>query len=200
MPRTRLALPLALVTLLACQPDDDPSITTDPVSPAAPAPSLGAASVKIPNDFFLIFDTDPARNYTTTFGLVSSPGDLEDCGGTGPEEFDGGGTTRIVATPSGAVHLRDELHQATIVFYEGATDNVCDLANLPVLGRGTGNLHFTVKARADGSSTIQATFGGILDLVAGGRARMLGVGNIAFDELGNLAIHEDHFALKPIGK
>jgi hypothetical protein len=196
----RLALPLALVALVACQPDDDTSATPDPVSPAAPVPTYGAVSLKIPNDYFLIFDEDPARNYTTTFGLVSSPGDLEDCGGTGPEVFDGGGSTRLVATPSGNVHVRDELHQATVVFYEGATPDVCELVSRPVLGRGTGNLHFTTKGRADGSSTVQATFGAILDLVAGGRARMLGVGNIAFDPLGNLIIHEDHFDLKPIGR
>ena len=199
MYRAPLALPLVLATLLACQPDDDPSATPDPVSPATLAPSLGATVLKIPNNYFLIFDTDPARDYTTTFGLVSPVSDLEACGGSGPE-FDGGGTTRIVATPSGAVHVRDELHQATIVFYEGATEDVCELATHPVLGRGRGNLHFTVKGRANGSTSVQATFGGILDLVAGGRVRMLGVGNIVFDAFGNLTIHEDHFDLKPIGR
>jgi hypothetical protein len=76
---------------------------------------------------------------------------------------------------------------------------VCELATHPVLGRGRGNLHFTVKNRANGSTSVQATFGGILNLAAGGRARMLGAGNIVFDPLGNLTIHEDHFTLKPIG-
>jgi len=113
--------------------------------------------------------------------------------------FDGGGSTRIVVTPSGAVHVRDELHQATIVFYQGATDDVCALATLPVLGRGRGNLHFTVKNGVNGSTSVQATFGGILDLLAGGRVRMLGVGNIVFDSFGNLTIREDHFDLHPIG-
>jgi hypothetical protein len=199
MPRTRLVLPLALATLLACQPADDPSAAPNPVSPATPAPSLGATVLQIPNDYFLIFDSDPDRDYTTTFGLVSPVSDLNACGGSGPEVFDGGGTTRIVATPSGAVHVRDELHQATIVFYGGATGDVCELATHPVLARGRGNLHFTVKNGVNGSTSVQATFGGILDLAAGGRARMLGVGNIVFDLFGNLTIHEDHFDLKPIG-
>jgi hypothetical protein len=194
-----LVLPLGLVTLLACQPADDPSTAPNLVSPVTPLANLGATVLNVPNDYFLIFDPDPARNYTTTFGLVSPVSDLEACGGSGPEVFDGGGATRIVATPSGAVHVRDELHQATIVFYEGATGDVCELASHPVLGRGTGNLHFTVKNGVNGSTSIQATFGGILDLVAGGRARMLGVGNIVIDALGNLTIHEDHFELKPIG-
>jgi hypothetical protein len=189
MHRARLVPPLALITLLACQPTDDPST----------APSFGAAVLDIPNNYFLILDPEPGRNYTTTFGLVSPVSDLEECGGSGPEVFDGGGSTRIVATPTGAVHIRDELHQATIVFYEGATEDVCELANHPVLGRGRGNLHFTVKGRANGTESIQATFGGILDLAAGGRARMLGVGNIVFDAFGNVTIHEDHFDLKPIG-
>jgi hypothetical protein len=200
MRRVNLVLPLALATLLACQPADDPSTAPNPVSPATPGPSLGATVLNIPNNYFLIFDEDPARNYTATFGLVSSPSDLDACGGAGPEVFDGGGTTRIVATPAGAVHVRDELHQATIVLYGGATGNVCELATLPVLARGSGNLHFTVKNGVNGSTSIQATFGGILDLVAGGRVRMLGVGNIVFDSFGNLTIHEDHFDLKPIGR
>jgi hypothetical protein len=199
MRRTGLVLPLALAALLACQAADEPSAAPNPVSPATPAPSLGATVLKIPNDYFLIFDDVPDRNYTTTFGLVSPVSDLDVCGGSGPEVFDGGGTTRIVATPSGAVHVRDELHQATIVFYEGATGDVCELATHPVLARGSGNLHFTVKNGANGSTSVQATFGGILDLAAGGRARMLGVGNIVFDRSGNLTIHEDHFDLKPIG-
>jgi hypothetical protein len=190
MRSARLVVPLALASVLACQPADEPST----------APSLAATVLNVPNDYFLILDEDPARNYTVTFGLVSPVSDLDACGGSGPEVFDGGGSTRTVATPSGAVHVRDELHQATIVFYEGATGNVCELASHPVLGRGRGNLHFTVKSRANGSTSVQATFGGILDLVAGGRARMLGVGNIVLDAFGNLTIHEDHFDLKPIGR
>jgi hypothetical protein len=199
----RLFLWLTAATFVAaCEPATQPAGPSDgsnPVPPATPVPSLGATVLETPNPYFLILDEDPARNYTATFGLVSPPSDLEVCGGSGPEVYDGGGTTRTVETPSGAFHVRDELHQATIVMYEGATGDVCELATLPVLARGTGNLHFTMKSRASGSTTIQATFGGILDLVAGGRARMLGVGNIVFDSFGNVTIHEDHFDLKPIG-
>ena len=155
--------------------------------------------MKILQPFFLIFDEDPARNYTVTFGLVSPVSDLSDCGGSGQVVTDGGGITRVLITPSGAFHIRDQLNQATIVFYEGATGDVCELSSHPILGTGTGSMHFTTKEPASGSLGVQATFGGILDLVAGGRAHMLGVGNIAFDEFGNLTIHEDHFTLKPIG-
>jgi hypothetical protein len=199
MRRARPVLPLALATLLACQAGNDPSAASDPVSPTAPAPDLGATKLNVVQPFFLIFDDVPGRNYTVTFGLVSPPSDLEICGGSGPEVFDGGGITRILSTPSGSFHIRDQLHQATIVFYEGPTGDVCELSSHRVLGTGTGNLHFTTKAKASGTLAIQATFGGILDLVAGGRARMLGVGNVVIDELGNLTVHEDHFSLKPIG-
>ena len=61
-------------------------------------------------------------------------------------------------------------------------------------------MHFTTKEKADGSLRVQATFGGILDLLAGGRAHMHAAGNIVFDASGNLTVHEDHFTLKPIGK
>jgi hypothetical protein len=204
--RSTAALTGALALALGCADEQqaptaaaDPSAARDPVSQSTPAPSFGATVLKIPNDYFLILDADPDRDYTATFGLVSPVSELEACGGSGPEVFDGGGTRRIVATPSGAVHVRDELHQATIVFYAGATEDVCELATHPVLARGRGNLHFTVKNGVNGSTSFQATFGGILDLAAGGRARMLGVGNIVFDAFGNLTIHEDHFDLKPIG-
>jgi hypothetical protein len=192
-----LALPLALATLFACQPTDDPSASGDPVPPSAPAPSFGATALKIPFNFFFVFDPD--RGYSATFGLVSPVSDAPECGGSQPV-YDGGGTEQIVETPSGAFHLRDDLHQATIVLYEGATPDACELTAHPVLARGRGNLHWTVKALGNGSSTLQATFGGILELAAGGRVRMLGVGNVRFDELGNVIVHEDHFELKPIGK
>jgi hypothetical protein len=199
MRRAHLVLPLALATLFACQSGDDPSTAPDAAPTATPEPSLGAVNLKVVQPYFLIFDDVPGRNYTVTFGLVSAPSDLEICGGSGPEVFDGGGVTRILITPSGSFHIRDQLHQATIVFYEGATDDVCELSSHRIIGTGTGNLHFTTKEKPT-SFAVQATFGGILDLVGGGRARMLGVGNVVFDEFGNLTVHEDHFSLKPIGR
>ena len=196
MRRAHLVLPLAsaLATLLACQATDDPSTAPDPTPP-----SLGATNIKILQPFFFIFDEDPARNYTVTFGLVSPVSDLPDCGGSGPMVTDGGGITRVLITPSGSFHIRDQLNKATVVFYEGATSDVCELSSHPILGTGTGNMHFTTKEKADGTLRVQATFGGILDLVAGGRAHMHAAGNIVFDAAGNLTIHEDHFTLKRIG-
>ena len=141
----------------------------------------------------------PARNYTVTFGLVSPVSDLSDCGGSGQVVIDGGGITRVLITPSGAFHIRDQLNRPPSCSTKGRPGMSASSSSHPILGTGTGNMHFTTKEPASGSLGVQATFGGILDLVAGGRAHMLGVGNIAFDEFGNLTIHEDHFTLKPIG-
>jgi hypothetical protein len=199
MRRAPIALPLALATLLACQAGDDPSTAPGPASPGTPPLSLAAVNLKVVQPFFLIFDDVPGRNYTATFGLVSSPSDLDICGGSGPEVVDGGGITRILITPSGSFHIRDQLSQATIVFYEGATNDVCELSSHRILGTGTGKMHFATKEKENGRFSVQANFGGILDLVAGGRAHMLGAGNIVFDASGNLTVHEDHFTLKPIG-
>jgi hypothetical protein len=199
MRRVDIMLPFAFAMLLACQSGDDPSAPSEPASPAPPAPSLGATNLKVLQQFFVITDDDPARDYTATFGLVSSPSDLEICGGTGPEVFDGGGVTRILITPSGSFHIRDQLQQTTIVFYQGATEDVCELSSHRVLATGTGKIHFTTREKASGTFAVQANFGGILDMVAGGKARMLGAGNVVFDALGNLTVHEDHFSLKPIG-
>ena len=85
------------------------------------------------------------------------------------------------------------------MFYEGATGMCASSRPIRCWATGRGNLHFTMKEPGERLDGVQATFGGILDLAAGGRARMLGVGNIVFDRFGNLTIHEDHFTLKPIG-
>src|SRR6476469_4407507 len=154
MRRTHLVLPLALVTLLACQAADDP------VSPTTSAPSLGAVNIKILQPFFIVSDDDPARNYTATFGLVSPISDLDVCGGSGQMVTDGGGITRVLITPSGAFHIRDQLSQATIVFYEGTEpEDFCQLSTHRILATGTGKLHFTTREKADNSLAVQANFG-----------------------------------------
>src|SRR5687768_6648199 len=85
LPMRRLSLWLtAAAFVVACdpatQPVDPAAAGANPVSPATSAPSLGATVLKIPNNYFLIYDEDPTRNYTVTFGLVSPPSDLDACG------------------------------------------------------------------------------------------------------------------------
>ena len=200
MRRARLVLPVILSALFACQPTDDPSSTTGSTFPHAVTPDLAATVLKSPFNFFFLQDFD--RDISATVGLVSPVSDLgtePDCGGSGPEVYDGGGIERIVATPSGAFHLRDQLHDATFVLYEGATNDLCELATHPVIARGPVNFHFTIKGLVNGSTLLQITITGNLELTSGGQAHFLSIANAIFYPDGSFAIHVDKTELRPIG-
>jgi hypothetical protein len=192
-----LLFPLSVVPLLACEPGDDPSASSDPVSPAVPGPSLGATVLKLPFNFFFLQDFD--RDLSATVGLVSPVSDLgtePDCGGSGPEVYDGGGIERIVATPSGAFHLRDQMHNATFVLYEGAPNDVCELATHPVIARGPVNFHFAIKDLVNGSALLQINITGNLELTSGGQAHFVSIANAIFYPDGSFAIHVDKLELR----
>ena len=152
------------------------------------------------SNFFFLQDFD--RDISATIGLVSAVRDLgsePDCGGSGPEVYDGGGVERVVATSAGSVHIRDRLQNATFVLYEGATLDVCELATHPVLARGTVNFNFNIRVSTANTVTFQVVVTGIVELTSGGRAHVLGNANFNFDETGNLTVHVDRFEVKPIG-
>jgi hypothetical protein len=199
-----IALPLVLVTtLMACQSGDDSRAPNDPVSPSAPetAPSSGAAVVHSTVDFFFLNDFD--RDISATIGLVSPVADLDedpDCGGSGPRIVDTG-IENVVFTPAGSVQFRDRWHKATFVLYDGATNDVCQLATHPVLARGEVNFSFGIRDADVTDATVNFHFQmtGIVDLTSGGKAHVLTTANFFFDNGGNVHIHVDKFELKPIG-
>jgi hypothetical protein len=197
------ALPLSVLTalLFACESGGEPLAVNDPLASApASTPSFGAAVERIPFNFFFLQDFD--RDISATVGLVSPVSDLgtePDCGGSGPEVYDGGGIERLVETPAGSFHLRDGMQKATFVLYEGATIDVCELTTHPVVARGTVNFHFSIKISPDNALHLQVTFNGFVDLTSGGRAKLLSTANAVFGSDGSLTIHVDRFELKPIG-
>jgi hypothetical protein len=201
------AVPLVLaMSLMACQPSDDPATANDPLSPSAPGirPSFGAAVFHSPVDFFFLNDFD--RDYSATIGLVSPVADLNenpDCGGAGPRIVDTG-LENVVLTPAGSIHVRDRWQKATFVLYGGATDDVCELSELathPVVAQGEVNFSFGVRVPDVTEAGINFHFQmtGIVDLTSGGKAHVLISANFLFDNDGNLTVHVDKFELKPIG-
>jgi hypothetical protein len=191
------------MSLMACQPSDDPATANDPLSPSAPGigPSFAADVFHSTVDFFFLNDFD--RNISATIGLVSPVADLNenpDCGGSGPRIVDTG-LEKVVITPSGSFHLGDRWQKATFVLYGGATDDVCELAAHPVVARGEVNFSFGVRVPdvAEGGVNFHFQMTGIVDLTSGGKAHVLISANFLFDNDGNLRVHVDNFELKPIG-
>ena len=201
MRSTHVAVPLLLVTsLLACQPGDERTDSNDPLSPSAPAITPNFSAERFPFNFFLLQDFD--RDISATVGLVSSPSGLHsepDCGGTGPEMYDGGGIVGIVQTPSGSIHVRDRLQKATLVLYEGATEDVCELATHAVIARGPVNFNFSVHVSPDGTVRFLVQIVGMVELTSGGTAHYVATANYVFDPAGNLTVHVDRSELKRIG-
>ena len=201
MRRATLVAPAAVMTaLLACQPD--PTTESDPLAPATPYPSAGSGSVveRAPFRFFFLQDFD--RDISATVGLVSPVTDLgtdPDCGGSGPEVYDGRAIEMILENPAGAFHLYDHVHKGTFVLYEGATGDVCELASHPVIARGPVNFKFNLLQSPDGTTRFLFQITGMLELTSGGRAHLVSTANFVFDSEGNLTIHVDRFELKPIG-
>jgi hypothetical protein len=199
------AVPLVVIlAFTACQLSDEDRAPRDPVSPSAPGlvPDFSAAATRFPQRFFFLQDF--ARDYSATIGLVSPISDLgtdPNCGGSGPEVYDGGGTETVIATGAGFVHLRDRWQNATLVLYEGAANDVCELVTHPVLARGRVNFSFVIHHAGvtDGSVSFQVQVTGIVDLTSGGRAHLLIRANFVVDNEGNVEVHVDRFALKPIG-
>jgi hypothetical protein len=188
-----MVVPLLLATtLLACQPGDDAGV----------GPSLAGAASRSPTDFFFL--TDPDRDYSATIGLISEVADLNtnpDCGGAGPRIVDTG-IENVVFTPTGSAHFRDSWHQATLVLYDGATGDVCELSSHAVLGRGQVNFRFSVRDADVNDPTVNfyVQMTGLVDLTGGGRAQVLLTANFYVDDAGNAHIRTDRFELKPLGK
>jgi hypothetical protein len=193
-------IPLVLVTtVMACQPGTDSGGVNDPTSPSAP--SLGAEVSRSTVDFFFLNDFD--RDISATVGLVSPVADLNDnpdCGGSGPRIVDGA-IEQIVLTPPGSLHLSDRTGKATLVFYSGATNDVCELSSHTVLARGPVNYRVAVRVPdlSEPAVSIQFHMEGIVDLTSGGKARALSTANYFFDNDGNAHIRVDRLELTPIG-
>jgi hypothetical protein len=198
MRRSLLLTGLLAAALVNCQTYDEPTAVSDPLPPSslAGSRSFAAAVSRIDVPFFQLRNPDTDRSLT--LGLVSPVSELADCGGTGTPVFDGNGTHKEVQTPAGPVHFFDRIRQGTIVLYEGAPEDVCELAAAPVLARGRGN--FAATFHVLGTKTlISFRIVGIVELADGGRAHMLEIAKVVIDENGDLTVRVERSELKPIG-
>ena len=202
MRRTHLALPLALVTLLACQPSDDPSASGDPVSPAAPPPSFGAAVLKIPENFFLIFD-DARKATRRPSGWCRRRA----IWGSGPDC--GGSARRCTTEAASSGSLKRRPGRSTFGTIFARPPSCCTRARLPMFasspppsraGARTGEPALDGQGPGGWLDEHPGHVRRDLELTAGGRAQMLGVGHVVFDQFGNVTVHEDHLRVKTYGK
>lgn len=105
------------------------------------------------------------------------------------------GTTQLVFTPPGPVHLRGSGHDVDVIvfaFDEPVFDN-CLLVGAPVVATGTA--HFTgVFNPRQGSGAVH----GIVDLTAGGQARLLVTTQTHFAADGSIVFDNTEIRLTPI--
>lgn len=184
--------------LVSCLSYDGPTATDDPLAPSSTvsSPSFAATVSRTDVPFFHLSNPDTDRSLT--LGLVSPISELADCGGTGVPVTDGNGTHQEVQTSAGPLHFFDRLRRGTIVLYEGAPEDVCDLATAPILAQGRGNFGATFHF-LDTKTLISFRIVGIVELTGGGRAHMLELAKVVIDENGEVTIRVERSELKPIG-
>ncbi|HEY9016354.1 MAG TPA: hypothetical protein VIM84_14975, partial [Gemmatimonadales bacterium] len=81
--------------------------------------------------------------------------------------------------------------------FTGFTDP-CAMAGAPLVGSGTGDFTFQVLDSGPGAVAIHATVHGIVDLVAGGQARVLGTARITILPDGTQLFDVERVVLTPL--
>jgi hypothetical protein len=188
-PSYAAALMSALV--LGCT-DAQPPTAAEP-----PAPSYGA--VQFPVFSFFVMGADASTSLVVQAGWQPgvTPEDLcADFGGGVQEEGQKG---KIIFTPPGGVHVQSKARDANLVVYQydgGLLTDVCQLVGAPVVGTGTGRfsqpLEFTT-----GATTTHVTVRGIIDLTAGGQARLFGTERVTIRPDGTQLFDEVRIRLTP---
>jgi hypothetical protein len=180
---------LASSLLLACAGSPDATAPADP----GPA-SLGAERILSLNAIYL--GGDPSDGLVVGIGFA--PGDTPEdvCEGSAgiPE-----GLARLIILPTGGVQaltIGHDLH-LDVFSFTGFTDP-CAMAGAPLVGSGTGKFTFQVLDGGPGATAIHATVQGIVDLVAGGQARVLATARVTILPDGTQLFDVERVILTPL--
>ncbi len=189
-PQANAALAMLMSTmLLACAGAPDATGPAD----AAP-PSLGAVRILNLNAIYL--GGDPADGLVVGIGFAPGVTPQDACEGNAgiPE-----GLGQLILLPTGGVQSMNkgrDLHLDVFAF-TGFTDP-CAMAGAPLVGSGTGKFTFLVLDSGPGGVVIHATVHGIVDLVAGGQARVLGTARITILPDGTQLFDVERVTLTPL--
>ena len=110
------------------------------------------------------------------------------------------GSTLIVFSPSGRVHVKGSGKSVNVRVYEfaGVAASNCDLLGAPLVATGTVNFNLTVIDGAPGAVHVGVKFRGIVNLVGGGQARLHATGFTLIKPDGSFAFDRVRIVLRPL--
>ncbi len=109
---------------------------------------------------------------------------------------------QVIFLPQGGVQLRvsgKEINLVVLEFGGGPVTDVCQLVGAPIIASGTGKATLESLAPKPGAALVaHATVQGIVDLVSGGQARVLGTARVTVLPDGTLLFDEERVTLTPL--
>lgn len=110
------------------------------------------------------------------------------------------GSTQIVFSPSGRVHIKGSGKSVNVRVYEfpGVAGANCDLVGAPLVATGTVDFNLTVVDGAPGAVHVGVKFSGVVDLVGGGQARLHATGFTLIKADGSFAFDHVRIILRPL--
>ena len=191
-----LLVPMAMLAgalIIGC--GDSPRVT-DPTD--SPGPSLRAQ--KFINISAFAMGGDPSNPIAMMVGFDA---------GTTPEDVcadpTGHGNNllgQVIITPQGGFLLHVSGHDINLVvleFGDGPVTGQCDLVGAPIIASGTGKATSeTLAARPGAALVAHVTVQGIVNLNAGGQARVLGTARVTLLPDGTLLFDEERVRLTPL--
>jgi hypothetical protein len=110
------------------------------------------------------------------------------------------GSTLIVFSPSGRVHVKGSGKSVNVRVYEfpGAAPANCDLVGAPLVAAGTVNFNLTLIDGAPGAVHVGVKFRGVVDMIGGGQARLRATGFTLIKPDGSFAFDHVRIILRPL--
>jgi hypothetical protein len=166
---------------------------TEPVDPVAPS----FRAERFINFSSIFMGGDPSNPLALMIGFDA---------GTTPEDvcedpFGHGNNLigQVIFLPQGGVQLRvsgKDINLVVLAFGEGPVTGQCDLVGAPIIATGTGKATFVLLAPKPGAALVaHVTVQGVVDLVSGGQARVLGTARVTVLPDGTLLFDEERVRL-----
>jgi hypothetical protein len=194
-----MRVPLVSTAVLACAlvlGCGDPPRSTAPTD--SYEPSLGAQ--KFVNVSNLAIGGDPSNPLAMMVGYDAGTTPEQACDDPGGHGLDLIG--QVILLPTGGVQLRvsgKSINLVVVEFGQGPVTDVCQLVGAPIIATGTGKATFEGLAPKPGAAFVaHVTVQGIVNLNAGGQARVLGTARVTVLPDGTLLFDEERVTLTPI--